>query len=286
MNETVRNVVKDLASKHGNAVRHVYGAVGGYPRPCDRVARQCLLNVDASEVVMNSHRPLGHDAMTRLTQAIATHPQWLDADEYPGNIELWISANMGGWDSDDLLGRYLPEERAIEIYWLAIILTADANGWDYRELTRVVVFHAWAHALSHLGRDADDGQWNTDRFVAASETERGLVEGIAQYWTHCTLSGPSEKDNSLMRQFLALLKQQPAPYRAHIPWLDTAAVKRYEKSGIVVPTCQMNPPHPIREAVRDCVLDARRHETPNLQERFSKQFMQSGQFLDALASVF
>jgi hypothetical protein len=81
---------------------------------------------------------------------------------------------------EDVLGAYFFHLRFVNLYWMAIGFIAGVLNLPVEALTVVVAAHELAHAYSHLGKDIDGVRWNTQTF---SETELGIVEGLAQYYT-------------------------------------------------------------------------------------------------------
>lgn len=109
---------------------------------------------------------------------------------------------------DGLLGQYFPDERRVEIYGRACDDVAASLGLDPARLRRVVKVHEYAHAVTHLGLDADGQSWETEKFKKA---ETGLLESLAQYYAFVAayLDEPSHVD-----EFSRLLEKQGPEYNA------------------------------------------------------------------------
>jgi len=80
----------------------------------------------------------------------------------------------------DVLGAYFFRRPEVELYWLAIAIMASIAGVDVEPLTFVTLTHELAHAYTHLGRDIDGNQWETEDF---SKSDDRIVEGLAQHYT-------------------------------------------------------------------------------------------------------
>jgi len=119
----------------------------------------------------------------------------------------------------DIFGTYrvcLGEAR-IDLYWAVIAYVAPSLGIDPVDLAVVVLVHELAHAFSHLGRDADGSDW-----AGMGGAEVGLVEGVAQYYTHLVLDNAQLRGHSASARhaYELLLPHQPEVYRRHLVWID------------------------------------------------------------------
>lgn len=65
---------------------------------------------------------------------------------------------------DKFLGEYLPDEQVIKLYMKEIRDVAKRLVVDVQILRRVVELHEAAHAIVHLGRDADGRNFNNGSF--------------------------------------------------------------------------------------------------------------------------
>lgn len=107
----------------------------------------------------------------------------------------------------------------IKLYWQAISFVAAALAVTVEALTTVVLTHELAHAFTHLGEDTDGQTWS---FSGFRDSETALKEGLAQYYTHQVCSRTDERFAEAELAFQKLLKQQPAAYQAHEPWVKQA----------------------------------------------------------------
>lgn len=109
-----------------------------------------------------------------------------------------------------------PKARA-DLYWGVIGLVSKALGVTVAGLTVKVLAHELAHAYTHIGADADGKRWDTQAF---SKAERGLKEGLAQYYTVRVLDRLERQIPEARQAYEKLLPHQPAVYRTHVPWLE------------------------------------------------------------------
>lgn len=105
----------------------------------------------------------------------------------------------------------------IELYWAVIGLVADFLGVSTEDLTGVVLAHELAHAYTHVGVDIDGFRWNTAEFA---QTERRLVERLAQYYTSQVCTKLEQQSPGLVSAYSKLLDEQPATYHGHVPWTN------------------------------------------------------------------
>jgi hypothetical protein len=90
--------------------------------------------------------------------------------------------------NEDILGVYMPTSRLfpdrgqIEIYWVVIGALARLLGVNAEALAVVVIAHELAHAYTHVGLDSNSNRWEEGFW----ECDRGIVEGLAQFYTHKT----------------------------------------------------------------------------------------------------
>lgn len=111
---------------------------------------------------------------------------------------------------DGRLGAYLPDERLIEIYTANIREAARLLGLGREVVRRVVEAHEAAHAIIHLGQDADGCAFETEAFKSADggATPSPLQETLAQLLCWHFLKGDAE----LRACFETLSEHQPAAY--------------------------------------------------------------------------
>lgn len=128
----------------------------------------------------------------------------------------------------DFLGLYEPSQRSgtIGIYWGVIALCASRLGVSMEGLSLKVLAHEYAHALSHLGMDANGNHWESDSFL---RTDRAVTEGLANYFSWCALKS---SDDLWMQEGLRALEaiwpMQPPPYREFDLW--RARIKASQES--------------------------------------------------------
>jgi hypothetical protein len=126
--------------------------------------------------------------------------------------------------NEDVLGRYrylvqLYREHpkpAVTLYWGIIGLVAQDLRVSVEDLTYVVLAHELAHGFTHVGFDADDEYWDSDSFA---NSEKGLIEGLAQYYTMQVCSRLEDDAPGVLAAFNALLPKQPAEYQTYTRWL-------------------------------------------------------------------
>ena len=119
----------------------------------------------------------------------------------------------------DIFGTYRVEagEARIDIYWAVIGYVAPSLGVDPVDLALVVLVHELAHAFTHLGRDADGSDW-----AGFWDADRGLLEGLAQYYTHLVLENAQLRGRSTAAKhaYELLLPHQPEIYQRHAEWVS------------------------------------------------------------------
>jgi hypothetical protein len=147
---------------------------------------------------------------------------------------------------EDVLGAYFFHLRFVNLYWMAIGFIAGVLNLPVEALTVVVAAHELAHAYSHLGKDIDGVRWNTQTF---SETELGIVEGLAQYYTEIVCKAIRDRYPTALQAYQGLLKHQSGPYLAHRVWQAEAGA--------------------TGEAVRIAMIECRQHRV-RVYEQFHK----------------
>lgn len=103
----------------------------------------------------------------------------------------------------------------------------------------VVLTHELAHGYTHKGSDIDGERWDTYAFM---NSERALVEGMAQYYTHQICQKLDYKIPGVFAAYDELLKYQPDDYSVHLNW-----VTNYSP-----------------EIVRMAIIEARRNHIQNI----------------------
>ena len=132
----------------------------------------------------------------------------------------------------DVLGAYLFKPRKVLIFWLPIAIFAAALGCRVEALTVVVLAHELAHAYTHLGHDTDGFAWRTEDFGAS---DRAVVEGLAQFYTHIVCDRLGDRIPEAERVFNDLLEDQHPIYRTHARWIARAGGQNLEvvRTGMV-----------------------------------------------------
>ena len=131
---------------------------------------------------------------------------------------------------DDYLGVYqyryketlLPDEYEankanILLYWGVIGLVSDWMGCTVEDLTVVVLAHELAHAYTQLGADIDGRRWVASKFA---KTDKGLKEGLAQYYTERVLRRMNRRYEGALKVYEKMLPGQPEEYRTHLQWME------------------------------------------------------------------
>jgi hypothetical protein len=119
----------------------------------------------------------------------------------------------------DILGvyRFSPGQgSSIELYWLPIAMVAAMIGVAIEDLTVVVLIHELAHGYTHIGRDIDGASWSDSGF---RESDLGVVEGLAQFYTEVISERLAIRTPSLFSAYQSLLDLQSGPYLAHREWM-------------------------------------------------------------------
>lgn len=118
---------------------------------------------------------------------------------------------------EDTLGAYFYRKNRIEIYWVAIGIYATQLDVSVEGLTLVVLAHELAHAYTHLGKDIDGIEWNTDAFAG---TDLHIVEGLAQFYTRAICRKLAPRIPSALQAFHTLLECQSPVYTEFQQWAE------------------------------------------------------------------
>lgn len=110
-----------------------------------------------------------------------------------------------------------PQNVRCDLYWAVIGLVSKVLGVSVEALTVKVLAHELAHAYTHIGMDADGKSWAAHAF---SKTERGLKEGLAQYYTVRVLDRLARQLPTAKDAYEKLLPHQASEYHTHVSWLD------------------------------------------------------------------
>lgn len=120
---------------------------------------------------------------------------------------------------EDILGVYRfasGQGSSVELYWLPIAMFAAIIDVAIEDLTVVVLIHELAHGYTHIGRDIDGASWSDSGF---RDSDLGVVEGLAQFYTEMISERLSARTPSLFHAYESFLKIQSGPYLAHKEWL-------------------------------------------------------------------
>ncbi len=121
----------------------------------------------------------------------------------------------------DVMGAYFHGNRpSVALFWCAIAIISLAEGIEPEALTIVVLAHELAHAYTMLGCDMDGKQWD-DRVLR--ETDRIILEGIAQFYTEVVCQRISDRYPKALEAFNQILKNQSPPYTTYRSWFPQNA---------------------------------------------------------------
>lgn len=127
--------------------------------------------------------------------------------------------------NQDILGHYRFEmdeqndttgQSIVTLYWGIIGLVASILGVSVEGMTVKVMAHELAHAYTHLGFDIDGQRWRGRDF---GESDRGVVEGLAQYYTARAMDKLQSRVPDCRRAYDLVVPKQPADYQVQVPWL-------------------------------------------------------------------
>lgn len=164
---------------------------------------------------------------TRAASKPETRKQWIDAflrskgiAEHLLRFAVSKSVVKKILEVDaDILGTYGYADGSgqVRLYWAVIAFVATALGVDPIGLAMVVLTHELAHAYTHIGFDADGRVWN-DFF----HSDRRVVEGQAQYYTHLALeqSAIGTDSPAIQTAYRVLTEHQPETYQRHLHWVQ------------------------------------------------------------------
>ncbi len=140
-----------------------------------------------------------------------------------------------------------PFEGRVVLYWRVIAIVANVFELSTESITGVVLAHELAHAYSHLGLDIDDRRWPT---LGMARSDRHVVEGLAQYYTHRALRRFPGTHGGMFTAFSELWPKQAAPYRIHAEW-----VRRYSPEAVRRAFTELRRGGEIRLATFEKALD-------------------------------
>lgn len=117
----------------------------------------------------------------------------------------------------DILGSYFFRVPVIFLYWQVIGFFSLRYGISSDALTAVVLTHELAHAYTHIGKDIDKKDWNTEAFA---QTDLYVVEGLAQFYTEIVSEKLMDRYPQVNEAYEKLLQRQSGPYLEHKQWLQ------------------------------------------------------------------
>jgi hypothetical protein len=116
-----------------------------------------------------------------------------------------------------VLGAYFFRIPEIRLYWMAIGFFAHYLDVTVEALTVVTLAHELAHAYSHLGKDIDGRDWDTEAFAWA---DNYIIEGLAQFYTEVVCKRLAFRYPEAFQAYKEFLDIQSGPYLAHRSWSD------------------------------------------------------------------
>ena len=128
---------------------------------------------------------------------------------------LGIYRCWANYFDDDLIFN----DAQIHVYWAVLGLASLWLPCKVEDLTVKVLAHELAHAYTQLGADSESRIWNVNAFL---KTDRQVLEGLAQYYTHFALKKlppKFSKYSSAFEVYENLLPHQHAIYKTHQPWI-------------------------------------------------------------------
>lgn len=243
MNELVENVLADIAATMEYDIKRVFRVQQRFTGAAtDQLRRHTGLSIND---VVACVKPLRSDLLERLSAELAARPDMLHSADYPANIISWIQ-QVSSDQEEDVMGRYLPQQRAIELYWLPIILCSRQDKCDVQRLGLVVLIHELAHAFTHVGLNADH-EGLGDIFSSLS---LNITESVAQFWTHhVLLERPAWRH--VFEIFVQLSKKQAGVYRAYTPWVPADDFAGLDYEGYIRKPAGDTPHLPPQLSIRE-----------------------------------
>lgn len=118
---------------------------------------------------------------------------------------------------EDILGCYRVQDgrSRVEIYWMPIAIVASMLELQIEDVAIVTLAHELAHAYTHLGRDIDGKEWDSEDFFAS---DKDVTEGLAQSYAMAVSYRLMQRYPLAKAAFDKLLTLQSGPYLAHQEW--------------------------------------------------------------------
>jgi len=252
---------KDEAQKNKRGAQVPVEVSPGYPAIFDEISFPDDLNMI---ILLGRYRSILEHARTGVAGLITlrnelSHDPILEGYIHSGEDELRSTVQWASWLLD-LLNKFDPVNRIlaveedilgvyqykyskgygdeytinwakISLYWAVIGLIAELRGYSIEDLTIVVLTHELAHAYTQLGADIEGRRWQADMFACA---EKGLKEGLAQYYTCRVLKRMGHKFSGAIKVYESILPSQPAIYHSHLPWVETSSPEAVRRAMIEV----------------------------------------------------
>lgn len=164
---------------------------------------------------------------------------------------------------EDCLGAYFFRRPEIQIYWLPIAILAQSSPIaDIESLTFIVLTHELAHAYTHQGKDIDGTDWYTEHFA---HCDKGIVEGIAQYYTWKLCKRMQFHSPQFESSFNWMFAKQSETYTRFNKWIGCDdSVNKKSQYG---------------EVMRAAMLQMRRNQVDSLNN-FESEILESRERLD------
>jgi hypothetical protein len=119
-----------------------------------------------------------------------------------------------------------------------------------------VLAHELAHAYTHIGADADGMRWDDHAFASS---ERALKEGLAKYYAVLVLGRLERRIPEARIAHDKLLPHLPAPYHAHIPWLQHFTLEEVRDAMRTVRRNGIGKVQAFNDALDDARMRMRNH---------------------------
>lgn len=199
-----------LLGKHRSALRQTSTGLGGLRSLREELSRRSGFepHVQTTDAELASVKNWADELLSLLDKhdplkvVLGVRDDWLGVYQYQVGILI---------EDEFAINR-----ATIQLYWGVIGLSAEWMGCTVEDLALVVLTHELAHAYTQLGADIEGRRWPALAFCNA---ERGLKEGLAQYYTDRVLTRLERRHPGAVKVYRAMLPGQPADYRTHEGWV-------------------------------------------------------------------
>jgi len=283
MIKTMEELLRDLATWKGASKEDTAAVIESQtPWITDQLRTHTRLRVAESNSKRVATEPLHPDVYKCLDQKRIQHPHWFNDKDYPRRF--WEARRKCEEGIPEPMGIYMSTTGDIELYWMTICAVADEEALSAKDLALKVLVHEWAHAFTCEGCDAD-GHCLTD--TCFNRLKQDTAEGLAQYWTHCSLyrNGTDGAFDALVR----LCKTQSLPYRYHGRWLQIDERQLYVDAGVEFDDEYNANSLPDRETIRCALIStSREFRYPHPGKEPDRHFHDAlhGSILDDVMNVF